>query len=64
MEAHGLNITEGAVPDEPSLWYAVSKARRRGLKSVPAEATPYDASAEAAGARGRRLTGGRVSEVK
>lgn len=42
MERHGLNITD-AVRHRMhlSLWYAVDKARRRGIKQVPAELTPF-----------------------
>jgi hypothetical protein len=42
MERLGLNITEGVrVRMHNSLWYAVAKAKRRGLKVVPAELEPY-----------------------
>lgn len=42
MERHGLNITE-AVRHRVhlSLWYAVEKAKRRGIKQIPAELSPY-----------------------
>lgn len=42
MEALGLNVTEAVrrrMAD--SLWYAVSKAKRRGLKEIPAELLPF-----------------------
>lgn len=42
MEAHGLNITDQVrYRMAGSLHYAVQKARRRGIKSIPAELTPY-----------------------
>ncbi len=42
MEAHGLNITEQVrYRMHLSLWYAVAKARRRGLKVLPAELEPF-----------------------
>lgn len=42
MEAMGLNITEGVRKRmHNSLKYAVDKARRRGLKALPAELLPY-----------------------
>ena len=38
MEAEGLNVTDAVrARMHESLWYAVSKARRRGLKDLPAE---------------------------
>lgn len=42
MQRHDLNIT-GAVRDRMhrSLWYAVQKAKRRGIKSLPPELLPY-----------------------
>lgn len=42
MEEFGLNITD-AVRHRMhlSLWYAVAKAKRRGIKAVPAELAPY-----------------------
>ncbi len=42
MEEHGLNITD-AVRHRMhlSLWYAVQKAKRRGIREVPPELTPY-----------------------
>lgn len=42
MEAHGLNVTESVRRRmHNSLKYAVDKARRRGLKALPAELEPY-----------------------
>jgi hypothetical protein len=42
MESHGLNITESVLKRRHnSLKYALDKARRRGLKSLPAELEPY-----------------------
>lgn len=42
MEEHGLNVTEGVRRRMAlSLWYAVSKARRRGLAALPPELEPY-----------------------
>jgi hypothetical protein len=42
MERHELNITEGVrYRMRASLWYAVSKAQRRGLKHIPEELLPY-----------------------
>ncbi len=42
MEAQGLNITESVrYRMHLSLWYAVSKARRRGLKMLPVELAPF-----------------------
>jgi hypothetical protein len=42
MEAHDLNITD-AVRERMyrSLWYAVEKAKRRGIKSLPPELHAY-----------------------
>lgn len=42
MREHGFNVT-AAVEHRmaESLWYAVYKARRRGLKRLPAELLPY-----------------------
>ena len=42
MEEHGLNITD-AVRHRMhlSLWYAVHKAKRRGIREVPPELTPF-----------------------
>lgn len=38
MEEHGLNITDAVRRRmHESLWYAVSKARRRGIKQLPEE---------------------------
>jgi len=42
MQAHNLNITESVrYRMHLSLWYAVSKARRRGLKVLPPELAPF-----------------------
>ena len=42
MEAHGLNITDAVrLRMHRSLWYAVEKAKRRGIKQIPAELTPF-----------------------
>ncbi|MBX9738372.1 MAG: hypothetical protein K2X32_15740 [Phycisphaerales bacterium] len=42
MEAQGLNITDSVrYRMHLSLWYAVSKARRRGLKVLPDELAPF-----------------------
>ncbi len=42
MEAHGLNITDAVRRRMArSLHYAVAKAARRGIKSIPAELVPY-----------------------
>ncbi len=42
MERHGLNITDAVrYRMHLSLWYAVAKARRRGIKKVPDELLPY-----------------------
>ncbi len=42
MEAQGLNITDSVrYRMHLSLWYAVSKARRRGLKILPDELAPF-----------------------
>jgi len=42
MEELGLNVTEAVRRRmHESLWYAVDKARRRGLKSVPTELLPF-----------------------
>lgn len=42
MEAHGLNITD-PVRERMyrSLWYAVQKAKRRGIKKIPDELMPF-----------------------
>lgn len=43
MHAHGLNITPKVHERvDHALRYAVEKARRRGLKALPAELLPYD----------------------
>ncbi len=43
MHAHGLNITPKVHERiDQALRYAVAKARRRGLKALPAELLPYD----------------------
>jgi hypothetical protein len=42
MERYGLNITEGVRKRmHNSLWYAVEKAKRRGIKQVPPELEPF-----------------------
>ena len=42
MEHHGLSITDAVRHRVAlSLWYAVSKARRRGLHQLPVELEPY-----------------------
>jgi len=42
MEELGLNVTESVRHRmHLSLWYAVDKARRRGIKQVPEELAPY-----------------------
>ncbi len=42
MELHGLNITDAVRRRmHESLWYAVAKARRRGLRELPPELLPY-----------------------
>lgn len=42
MDRHGLNITDAVrYRMHLSLWYAVAKARRRGIKKVPDELLPY-----------------------
>ena len=42
MERLGLNITDGVrARVHDSLWYAVAKAQRRGLKRLPEELEPY-----------------------
>jgi hypothetical protein len=42
MEEHGLNVTEQVRRRmHDSLWYAVSKAQRRGIKELPAELMAY-----------------------
>jgi len=42
MYTHGLNITDQVrYRMHASLWYAVAKAKRRGIKSVPPELDPY-----------------------
>ena len=42
MEELGLNVTEAVRSRmHESLWYAVDKARRRGLKNIPIELVPY-----------------------
>ncbi len=42
MERHGLNITDAVrLRMHRSLWYAVSKAQRRGIKRIPAELEPF-----------------------
>lgn len=42
MEANGLNITDQVrYRMHASLWYAVAKATRRGIKSLPPELEPF-----------------------
>lgn len=42
MQQHGLNITDAVrLRMHRSLWYAVQKAKRRGIKRIPDELTPY-----------------------
>lgn len=42
MERHDLNITDAVRRRmHLSLWYAVQKARRRGIKRIPAELSPF-----------------------
>lgn len=42
MAEHGLNITdEVKLRMHRSLWYAVEKAKRRGIKRIPEELGPY-----------------------
>ncbi|MFN7021470.1 MAG: hypothetical protein ACK4WH_09105 [Phycisphaerales bacterium] len=42
MERHNLNITDAVRRRmHLSLWYAVQKARRRGIKQIPAELAPF-----------------------
>ena len=42
MERHGLNITDAVrLRMHRSLWYAVSKAQRRGIKRIPVELEPF-----------------------
>lgn len=42
MQQHGLNITDQVrYRMHMSLWYAVQKARRRGIKQIPAELLPF-----------------------
>ncbi|MBL8991079.1 MAG: hypothetical protein JNJ48_05815 [Phycisphaerae bacterium] len=42
MEANGLNVTDAVRRRmHESLWYAISKANRRGIRSLPAELEPY-----------------------
>jgi hypothetical protein len=42
MEKNGLNITNAVkLRMHRSLWYAVEKARRRGIKQIPAELVPF-----------------------
>lgn len=42
MEAHGLNITDAVRHRVAmSLWYAVQKAQRRGIRELPVELLPY-----------------------
>ncbi len=42
MRAHGLNVTDAVERRmHDSLHYAVAKARRRGIRSLPAELAPY-----------------------
>lgn len=42
MESNGLNITDAVRHRmHMSLWYAVSKAKRRGIKVIPGELGPY-----------------------
>lgn len=42
MAEHGLNITDQVkLRVHRSLWYAAEKAKRRGIKRIPEELTPY-----------------------
>lgn len=43
MERHGLNITDGVRRRmHESLWYALEKAKRRGLREVPGELAGFE----------------------
>lgn len=55
MEAHGLNITD-PVRERMyrSLWYAVQKAKRRGIKKIPDELMPFVERPNFPRRRGRR----------
>lgn len=45
MQRWQLNITDGVrTRMHESLWYAVEKAKRRGLKRIPAELEPFTAT--------------------
>lgn len=45
MEAWNLNITDGVRRRmHESLWYAIQKAQRRGLKALPPELEPFAAT--------------------
>lgn len=53
MQANGLNITDGVrLRMHRSLWYAVEKARRRGIRTIPPELHPF--MERPASARSRR----------
>lgn len=42
MAEHGLNITDQVrLRMHRSLWYAVQKAKRRGIKQIPVELEPF-----------------------
>jgi hypothetical protein len=42
MQEHGLNITDAVrLRMHRSLWYAVQKAKRRGIKRIPDELAPF-----------------------
>lgn len=55
MEKHELNITEPVTRRvHESLYYAIYKARRRGLKQLPVELEPYAICPDWLDSRGRR----------
>jgi len=68
MEAEGLNVTDAVRSRmHESLWYAVSKARRRGLRDLPAELEAFTERPPSRRARrgrdGRRGAGARESNA-
>lgn len=55
MARHGVEITESVKHRQAlSLWYAVDKARRRGLKQLPVELEPFLVRPPKRATRGRR----------
>lgn len=58
METHGLNITDQVrLRVHRSLWYAVQKAKRRGIKQIPTELLAFEEKPAATRRRRARSSG-------